>query len=447
MSYTINKTDGTTFAVVLDGTLDTTTSSLDLIGQNYEGYGEALNENYVRLLESHANLTEPPAPHKGQLWYNTVGDGVLTVHNGTEFKSIAIAAVDINQPGTSLVGEQWYDNTNKQLKVFNGTTYDLVGPAHTTAEGLSGEVVETITSGGGTPVDHIVTKYYIGGVVYAILSEDATFTPDVPITGFSDINPGLEMSSATPNIIGDASNALELNGVPAATYLRSDQANSIINDGGLTIGVGGDLTLTVTADVAEIRNVTSNGAIEIYANIGGTDTKVLWMESITGFRPQVRPPSSGLDIATVAYVGTAVSDATLSDSEIKTQYENNADTNEFSDAEQTKLAGIETGATDSETFTAAAGNLAIIDLDSSQTITSTLTANVSLTTLNRAAGLKVDVIYEASGGPWTVTFASWISFGEASGISIPAGKRLILSLTCIGNGTEADVHCAAVLEN
>ena len=34
-----------------------------------------------------------------------------------------------------------------------------------------------------------------------------------------------------------------------------------------------------------------------------------------------------------------------SDAEIKTAYENNADTNEFSDAEQTKLSGIETGAT------------------------------------------------------------------------------------------------------
>jgi hypothetical protein len=36
--------------------------------------------------------------------------------------------------------------------------------------------------------------------------------------------------------------------------------------------------------------------------------------------------------------------ADQTDAEIKTAYENNADTNEFSDAEQTKLAGIETGA-------------------------------------------------------------------------------------------------------
>ena len=39
----------------------------------------------------------------------------------------------------------------------------------------------------------------------------------------------------------------------------------------------------------------------------------------------------------------------MSDAEIKTAYENNADTNEFSDAEQSKLAGIETGATGNQT--------------------------------------------------------------------------------------------------
>jgi len=39
----------------------------------------------------------------------------------------------------------------------------------------------------------------------------------------------------------------------------------------------------------------------------------------------------------------------ISDAEIKTAYENNADTNEFSDAEQTKLAGIETAATTDQT--------------------------------------------------------------------------------------------------
>ena len=48
MAYTINLTDGTIFATVADGTIDTT-SSLTLVGKNYAGYGEFLNENYIKV--------------------------------------------------------------------------------------------------------------------------------------------------------------------------------------------------------------------------------------------------------------------------------------------------------------------------------------------------------------------------------------------------------------
>jgi len=49
------------------------------------------------------------------------------------------------------------------------------------------------------------------------------------------------------------------------------------------------------------------------------------------------------EISKLAGIETGAT-ADQSDSEIKTAYENNADTNEFSDAEKTKLAGIDTGA-------------------------------------------------------------------------------------------------------
>ena len=49
MAYTINKTDGSIVATVEDGVLDTTTS-VSLIGRNYQSYGEPFNENLVNLL-------------------------------------------------------------------------------------------------------------------------------------------------------------------------------------------------------------------------------------------------------------------------------------------------------------------------------------------------------------------------------------------------------------
>ena len=42
MAYTIDKYNGTTVAVVEDGTIDSTLD-IKLIGKNYAGYGEAQN--------------------------------------------------------------------------------------------------------------------------------------------------------------------------------------------------------------------------------------------------------------------------------------------------------------------------------------------------------------------------------------------------------------------
>ena len=58
MAYTINKTDGTVVTTITDGTVDNTTS-LQLFGKSYSGFGEALNENLVKLLENCLLYTSP----------------------------------------------------------------------------------------------------------------------------------------------------------------------------------------------------------------------------------------------------------------------------------------------------------------------------------------------------------------------------------------------------
>ena len=63
MAYTINKTDGTVFATVNDGTVNTS-SSVTIIGKNYAGYGEFLGENFIKMLENSANATAPSAERR-----------------------------------------------------------------------------------------------------------------------------------------------------------------------------------------------------------------------------------------------------------------------------------------------------------------------------------------------------------------------------------------------
>ena len=49
MSYKLNKTDGTLLVDLIDGSIDTASTSLTLVGRNYSGFGEYLNENYIKL--------------------------------------------------------------------------------------------------------------------------------------------------------------------------------------------------------------------------------------------------------------------------------------------------------------------------------------------------------------------------------------------------------------
>ena len=49
MAYKINNTFGTLLVTLADGTIDTSTTDLTLIGKGYAGFGEKLNENLVKL--------------------------------------------------------------------------------------------------------------------------------------------------------------------------------------------------------------------------------------------------------------------------------------------------------------------------------------------------------------------------------------------------------------
>jgi len=337
MAYNITTTAGAAITTVADGTVDSSATSLTLVGKNYAGYGVFLNQNYVKLLEHFANSTAPTAPLSGQLWYDS-GNQVLKVYNGSAWKPLSTSNSTSSTPSTAITGDLWWDTTNSQLKAYSGTEWIVVGPAFTASTGQSGALVETVID--STTASHIVIKFYITSIVVAIVSKDATFTPQTPISGFTTIVPGLNLVSSSvitgAQFTGDVSNALTLGGISSSQFLRSDIADQIdakltVNsDNGLVVGADTDFTVNVasaTSAVEMFQNV-SNNDFNFYVNKGGAKTQVINLDGATGavILPQTNTSTStstgalqvtgGVGVAENLNVGgvAKVTDATASSS-------------------------------------------------------------------------------------------------------------------------------------
>jgi hypothetical protein len=285
MSYTINLTDGTIFAVVADGTINSDSSQV-LVGKNYAGYGEFLNENIIKSLENAANTSAPGAPLTGQLWYDKTNN-IIKVYNGTLFKSISGAIASTSTPTSNVAGDLWMDTTNDQLKVYNGSSFITIGPAFTSGEGTSGAIVTTITD--NVASDHVVVQMYVNNTIVSIFSKDATFTPASAVSGFATIGPGLNMSTTVSNAVfnGTATNADTLDTLNSTSFMRSDAATSnntsisVLSDTGLYVGADSDGRLFVNGTDVYVSNQTSDGDTIFQVNDGGVTTTVIQIDGAT----------------------------------------------------------------------------------------------------------------------------------------------------------------------
>lgn len=141
MAYNILNNDGSTLLFLPDNTIDQVSTSLTLIGKNYNGYGEHYNNNLIKLMTNFANNASaaPRNPLKGQLWYDTTSKK-LKIYD-TTFKSVNGAIISGTQPGDMSTGDLWFDTVNNQLKIFDGNTTFVIGPQFSKLIGDNGWVI------------------------------------------------------------------------------------------------------------------------------------------------------------------------------------------------------------------------------------------------------------------------------------------------------------------
>ncbi len=294
MAYTINKTDGSVVATITDGTVDNSTT-LSLFGKSYSGFGEALNENLVKLLENAASTSAPTAPLKGELWFDTSTNQVK-VYDGTSFKPTGGAKSSTSLPTSPSAGDLWLDATNDQVFVYTGDSrshqindeWELVGPVFTAGQTQSGWKIETLASSGG---DKVVSSMYAGATRVAILSKE-TFTPSASQTGFASIKAGLTLNSTLGAVFEgstteasaiDVSSTSNTSGtvIAGGNFLRADANDTttgqltVDTDLGIRIGDTQELTIQVDSNDVTIAQTSQDKDLKFTVNDGGSTNTIM----------------------------------------------------------------------------------------------------------------------------------------------------------------------------
>lgn len=270
MSYKLNKTDGSLLIDLIDGQIDQDSTNLVLVGRNYTGFGEFINENFVKLLENFSNTAAPSNPITGQLWWDT-SEQRLKIYDGTVWKASGGPFVQDTRP-QMVAGDLWINQLDNKFYFYDGTDLVLVGPLYTAQQGESGFRVEDIIDENGRP--RTTVKMFVGGSLVGVFS-NIEFTPvySERILGLvSDSNPDGVIKKGF-NVIDDAefkyhgiatgANALitDTGAIrDANSFLPADSNGTTVgtltiqNSGGLTIGLAQNNIQKVVADRFYVEN-------------------------------------------------------------------------------------------------------------------------------------------------------------------------------------------------
>ena len=314
MAYTIQYTDSAEKdpIVIEDQTINTDTS-IKLPGRNSTGYGAAIAEDLLHLLENFASPTEPNNAIEGQLWYNN-NSGQLLIYDGTVWLSASGLKKSSTEPDSTqaLTGDLWADTDNQQLYLFTGSNWILVGPNF--SQGLTtGATPNTII--GQDNAEYTVIEIQVNANIVAIIAFN-TFTPKATINGFSgvQIRPGINLANRDTN--ADGINDVKFYGtaekaeslivsnlaIPAANFLRGDVESTttfpinIQNNSGIAYGINAELNIGIEGSAGIIQHNIEGSNIDFRVRNSGDSNTVLRIDSSLRVGINNEAPDEALDV-------------------------------------------------------------------------------------------------------------------------------------------------------
>jgi hypothetical protein len=166
----------------------------------------------------------------------------------------------------------WYDETNNQLKIFNGASYDLVGPKSVAGKGITQMQSVSLTDTDlGT---HAVQLAYANGTILFIVSKEE-FSPNPAIADFPTIYEGITINDQA-KFNGTATNADNLGNNPPSYYapLRNTVFPTLTTfNAGLTTGslIVNNTTIRAVGNTITLGtngvNVVSVSGLDLLPNV------------------------------------------------------------------------------------------------------------------------------------------------------------------------------------
>ena len=343
MSYVINNSRGNIVAVVPDGTINTTATSVNLVGRGVTPYGLPENQNYVFLLENFASPDAPLAPILGQLWYNSSSDVISSYNTSNAWSALASQTYVQDQKvspaftGTPIAPTADYGTNTTQLAttafvqgekaspVFTGvpvaptasstaSTTQIATTAFVQAQKISPAFTGTPTAptaGAGTNTTQLATTEFTTGAV-ATLQASTTATTDSLQTLKAPL--ASPVFSGVPTAPTPADGDVSLKIATTAFVRSSAPVLSVATKTGAVTLVVGDV-----AGAAPSAGPTFTGTVNAPTAAYGTNSTVVATTAFVqgekaspAFTGIPTAPTAGLgtnntQIATTAYTDTAVS--------------------------------------------------------------------------------------------------------------------------------------------
>lgn len=263
MPYVFDNRNGDTITVA-DGALNQD-FSIDLVGRNYENYGEVFANTFVDLLDNFATLTTPPVNSiDGQLWYDKTYKTLRVFESSNSVwlpvRPIISATNPANFQGQNSAGTFFYDTTTQQLNIHNGSSYKLAVTPGEVNSGYSGIVALGSPTEYGTKLRTIFLTDTAGvqRAVMAVIYENSSTTSATKPGGETIIALFNDHTEFTADDVNSFSNDETIN-----WYDQLNEAGGI----GTTIRKGLNLR-TDNKSRVEVANVADRANTSYALNLG-----------------------------------------------------------------------------------------------------------------------------------------------------------------------------------